>query len=294
MRSIEKESYGSGTVCPVLVKDEPCILTDVDCETSEWSDWGNCTSLCGLSSIQSRTREVIRPQIGSGQSCGSLIQVQECPVLSGSCGPGLTCYPVQTAAGVVPTCIDVPASDPTHECQRLRPCGNQVCYDAPAPDTGHICMCDTTKGYLAGIASTWGGEGCVDLNACDWFPCSQYSTGCTDLPAPYHGNSSEGRLCGRCNTGYSGNGSFCIDLSGSSNNLSKSPAIISGIVLIAALVAGIIVFVVVIVMRRRGSGELVLAGTGNPNAEAFVNPLYERPARGLALDNPRCLVFFFI
>ena len=69
--------------------------------------------------------------------------------------------------------------------------------------------------------------------------------------------------------------------------MANSPGIITGIVLISILVSGMIVVFVVLRLRRNRSGELVLAGTGNPNAEAFVNPMYARPARSLALDNPR-------
>jgi hypothetical protein len=41
----------------------------------------------------------------------------------------------------------------------------------------------------------------VDVNACLDYPCSVFSSGCTDLPFPA-GNSPSGRTCSACNAGF--------------------------------------------------------------------------------------------
>ena len=98
-----------------------------------------------------------------------------------------------------------------HECQVYHPCGLQTCVDILAPGSGHACVCNTNLGYSPGIAISWGGEGCIDANACISFPCSpNSSTGCHDLPAPYYLNNPSGRTCGPCNDGYTGDGATCL------------------------------------------------------------------------------------
>ena len=210
-RSIVAGAYGTGAPCPSLIDDEPCALSTVNCVQTSWSAWGACTGLCGSSNIQSRTRETITQAVGNGTSCGALIQTQQCANSNLSCSAGLTCYPLATAGGVKPTCIDVPASYPQHECQVYHPCGLQTCVDILAPGSGHACVCNTNLGYSPGIAISWGGEGCIDANACISFPCSpNSSTGCHDLPAPYYLNNPSGRTCGPCNDGYTGDGATCL------------------------------------------------------------------------------------
>jgi hypothetical protein len=51
---------------------------------------------------------------------------------------------------------------------------------------------------------------CKQANACVDYPCSAFSSGCTDLapPAP---NSPSGRACGPCNNGYTSRGDACIN-----------------------------------------------------------------------------------
>jgi hypothetical protein len=50
-----------------------------------------------------------------------------------------------------------------------------------------------------------------DPDSCTSFPCSLFSTSCTDIL--YVPDSPAGRTCGACITGYVGNGSVCTEQS---------------------------------------------------------------------------------
>ena len=209
VRSIEQMKYGNGSACDSTIDTETCPATTTDCVQTAWSSWSACTVLCGTG-VQTRSRETIVPALLGGLACGDLVQYQNCT--PPPCGPGLVCYPVMNGSSVTPTCIDLPASNPAHVCQAYRPCGFQQCFDIPAPNEGHYCFCDVSRGYVYGLASPWGGEGCADIDACLDNPCSVHSANCTDLPAPYYANNAAGRQCGPCNAGYSGDGSTCLGL----------------------------------------------------------------------------------
>jgi hypothetical protein len=213
VRSILIDVYGSGSTCNSTIDTSACSM-NFDCVQTQWTSWSACTAMCGTGGLQYRTRETITPASSFGVPCGPLSETIPCPVAAQLCGPGLVCYPVETANGTLPTCIDLPASNPEHVCQAVKPCGFQQCFDVPAPNSGHYCFCDPNYGYVYGLASPWGGLGCMDANACIDFPCSNYSLGCADLPAPYYINNAAGRSCGACFQGYTGDGSLCQSLFG--------------------------------------------------------------------------------
>merc|ERR1712167_305724 len=74
--------------CPVLVSDpidcnvQACA---VDCQMSEWSDWGSCSQSCAgkpagtrlFGAYQERTRYVIRDGAGGGKACNAEDETQK-------------------------------------------------------------------------------------------------------------------------------------------------------------------------------------------------------------------------
>lgn len=53
---------------------QPC---PVDCVTSAWSGWSNCSATCGTG-FQTRTRTVTTPNANGGLVCGALFESQDC------------------------------------------------------------------------------------------------------------------------------------------------------------------------------------------------------------------------
>jgi hypothetical protein len=51
---------------------------------------------------------------------------------------------------------------------------------------------------------------CVDTNACIDNPCSSFSSGCTDIPAPAE-NTKNDRICGPCFEGYTLVNDSCVN-----------------------------------------------------------------------------------
>jgi hypothetical protein len=78
-RSIITMPRGNGVACPIL-KDTRACNTDVcpvDCQVSDWSNWGTCTKSCG-GGLQERTRSIITPTRGAGIACPELKQTKDC------------------------------------------------------------------------------------------------------------------------------------------------------------------------------------------------------------------------
>jgi hypothetical protein len=79
-RSVTRNAAHGGAACPTLVEEQPCNTEQcpVDCQTTQWSDWGDCTATCA-SGVQQRHRSIVAgtPKSG-GQPCPALIDSRAC------------------------------------------------------------------------------------------------------------------------------------------------------------------------------------------------------------------------
>jgi len=79
-RSIRFPSTTGGASCPLLTDSQACVGLPIcgpnDCEVSNWSAWGSCSS--GCNGVQSRTRSVTQPMKPGGLACPALTQSQSC------------------------------------------------------------------------------------------------------------------------------------------------------------------------------------------------------------------------
>ena len=72
-----------GSECPTLEETRQCYSTQtVNCQLSSWSAWTACSTVCGVSGIQTITRHrVITEQCG-GTCSSTLRKTRACPELS--------------------------------------------------------------------------------------------------------------------------------------------------------------------------------------------------------------------
>jgi hypothetical protein len=98
-REVVVEPIGAGAACPALTDSREC--TDgpcpVDCELSDWSEWGECDAPCD-GGEQVRTREVVVEPVAAGAPCGERTErrpcnTQICVVLD--CDPAQPCCTVE-------------------------------------------------------------------------------------------------------------------------------------------------------------------------------------------------------
>jgi len=64
-------TYDSDALQMICLKNQDCVIDN------NWSDWGECSKECG-GGTQTRTKQVIKPQIGLGEACGETVQTREC------------------------------------------------------------------------------------------------------------------------------------------------------------------------------------------------------------------------
>jgi uncharacterized membrane protein len=87
-RTIKNVAFYGGAACPALVSDPVECNTQacaVDCQMSEWSDWGSCSQSCAnktagtrlFGAYQERTRYVIRDGAGGGKACSAEDETQK-------------------------------------------------------------------------------------------------------------------------------------------------------------------------------------------------------------------------
>lgn len=78
-REVLETQIGRGIACPETSQTAPCNseACPQDCQVSDWSAWSACSQECG-GGTQSRTRSIIRPQIGTGAVCPPLIESRVC------------------------------------------------------------------------------------------------------------------------------------------------------------------------------------------------------------------------
>eukprot|EP00192_Tetraselmis_astigmatica_P001340 CAMPEP_0117696850 /NCGR_PEP_ID=MMETSP0804-20121206/28894_1 /TAXON_ID=1074897 /ORGANISM="Tetraselmis astigmatica, Strain CCMP880" /LENGTH=2321 /DNA_ID=CAMNT_0005511019 /DNA_START=558 /DNA_END=7525 /DNA_ORIENTATION=- len=145
---------GGGT-CPELIQQRRCFVPteqcyqDSDCQLGQWGGWSECSKPCG-GGTQTRTREVVVPQLGSGRPCSVTEEVRPCNIqqcseecmvsefgrwgrCDSACGPGQQ----QRRR----TIISVPSTGATAQCPPLeetRPCTSSPCAlgQNPYPDEG--------------------------------------------------------------------------------------------------------------------------------------------------------------
>lgn len=80
-RNITKKPAHGGKPCPVLNEEEECNKNPcpVDCETSQWTSWSNCTKPCGTGT-KNRTRKVTKKSMYGGEECPILSETENCNV----------------------------------------------------------------------------------------------------------------------------------------------------------------------------------------------------------------------
>ena len=78
-RTITQEAKYGGNECGELTVVQPCNTQacSVDCQVSDWSDWGTCDKTCGGGTTH-RNRTVTHPSIAGGNACPNLIENKTC------------------------------------------------------------------------------------------------------------------------------------------------------------------------------------------------------------------------
>lgn len=80
-RTIMTPPLNGGAACPALTQTMSCDAPDcpVDCQVSDWSDWGACSSKnCGTPGTKTKTLTVITPASNGGQACPTLTKTKVC------------------------------------------------------------------------------------------------------------------------------------------------------------------------------------------------------------------------
>ena len=85
-----------GSECPTLEETRQCYGTrSVNCQLSPWSTWSACSTSCGISGIQTRTRHKIIIERCGGSCSSTLPETKGCQELSCLNGGSLkrgTCF----------------------------------------------------------------------------------------------------------------------------------------------------------------------------------------------------------
>ena len=82
-RTIESSSSCGGTPCPDLYETRQCYgTTPTDCTLSPWSEWGACTTPCGVSGTQSSSRHRISAEQCGGTCTSTFRKTRACPDLN--------------------------------------------------------------------------------------------------------------------------------------------------------------------------------------------------------------------
>ncbi|CAE7251463.1 SSPO [Symbiodinium natans] len=77
-RTITLQAANGGLPCGPLFHTRACNNTCLDCQWSNWTEWGQCSTSCG-GGVQSRSRYVARPKVGEAEDCtGPLNETQAC------------------------------------------------------------------------------------------------------------------------------------------------------------------------------------------------------------------------
>jgi Spondin-like TSP1 domain/Putative metal-binding motif/Stigma-specific protein, Stig1/Calcium-binding EGF domain len=131
MRTVIQPPVNGGDACPNLTESQPCntMPCPVDCQWSAWSDWSECSTICG-GGEQTRTRTVMQPAQNGGAECA---------------GPA-----TESRACNSQTC-DV------DECASNNGGCAQVCTNSLG---GHLCSCGT--GFVLSVD----GFSCDDVDEC--------------------------------------------------------------------------------------------------------------------------------
>ena len=94
-RTVVTSPANGGSSCPALTESQPCNTqacamtpapspVSVDCEVSDWGDFGACSASCG-GGTQTRTRTIVTQAANGGSSCPALTETlpcntQPCPI----------------------------------------------------------------------------------------------------------------------------------------------------------------------------------------------------------------------
>jgi hypothetical protein len=95
MRHIETEAQCGGVACPALVNTTVACNRQrcpIDCDLSEWSEWGVCSTVCGADSgVQTRSRHVLTSAIREGSACPPLEMTRACTLTAEGVAGGQDC-----------------------------------------------------------------------------------------------------------------------------------------------------------------------------------------------------------
>jgi len=187
-------SPGTGHNCPPTKESAPCDNKGcpIDCQVSEYSDWSECSVLCG-GGKQHRDRFIVRQPENGGQTCPPLQEVHDCNTLdcpvdcqlgkwsewgacNKPCGGGVS---IRTRDIVTPPAFGGSNCGSTQEVQ---PCNTQACpVDCSVSDWSNWSECDKPCGNGNQIRTRSiitqphdGGKACPPLqenHECNTFEC---------------------------------------------------------------------------------------------------------------------------
>ena len=91
-RTVVTPTANGGAACPSPLSQTRSSVCGVDCEPTEWGEWGTCSAVCG-GGLQSRTRGIASEAQNGGATCDALSESRSCndspcPAECSSCWPG--------------------------------------------------------------------------------------------------------------------------------------------------------------------------------------------------------------
>lgn len=233
-RDVLRHPIKDGARCPPLNETRPCFNMPCpqDCEVGKWSEWGECSALCG-NGRRNRTRRILKQPENGGERCPALVEEKGChapgcPIdcklgswsnwtaCEPSCGPDSRQH--RTRKVLVPddfggkACPGPEALRQSRKCDRPCPADCEVGPWKAEGSCSRVCGGGKRREVRAvKRAPTHGGKACPALEAfheCNTHPCARpvVDTECSEaascsecLALPTCGFSPSADMCMRGN-----------------------------------------------------------------------------------------------